>query len=73
MKKITKALREIIRKEAVSIYRVAKAIGVDHSSLYKALKPQGNLGAKTIDKILDYLGYEIRIIKSKQRKEVKRK
>ena len=67
MNKVTKALREIIKKEKVSAYRVARAIGVDYSSFYKALKPEGNLGVKTMDKILHYLGYEIRFVKSKKK------
>ena len=67
MSKLTKALRETIKKEKISVYRVARAIGVDYSSLYKAFRPEGNLGAKTIDKILDYLGYEVRFIKSKKK------
>jgi len=37
--KIPKILREIIEgKEKASIRRVAKAIAVDHGSLYRALK-----------------------------------
>lgn len=63
--KITKGLREIIKKEGKTIYAVAKAIDVDFSSLYKALKDGGNPGAKTIDRILDTLGYEIKFIKTK--------
>jgi len=65
MNKIIRALKEIIKKEKVTIYGVAKAIDVDFSSLYRALKKGGNPGAKTIDKILDHLGYEIRFIKKK--------
>ncbi len=47
---------------------MAKAIEVDFSSLYKALKNGGNPGAKTIDRILDHLGYEIRLIKKSKKK-----
>jgi DNA-binding phage protein len=70
MNRIVRALNEIIRKEKTTVYAVAKAIDVDISSLYRALKNGGNLGAKSIDKILEHLGYEIRLIKSK-RKEAK--
>jgi len=64
-------LRSLIEeKEKTTIKRVAKAIGVDHGSLYRTLKDGGNPEGKTIQKILDYLGYELRIVKSK-RKEVK--
>jgi len=72
MNKIIRSLKGIIRKERATIYGVAKAIDVDFSSLYKALKEDGNPGAKTIDKILDHLGYEIRLIKSKKKGGEKR-
>jgi DNA-binding phage protein len=68
MNKIIKALREIIKKEKATIYSVAKAIDVDFSSLYRALKNGGNPGAKTTDKILDHLGYEIKLIKKSKKK-----
>jgi len=68
MVKISKILREIIEeKEKTSIRRVAKAIGVDHGSLYRALKDGGNPEGKTIEKILNYLGYEIRVVRSKKK------
>lgn len=71
MDKIQKMLRQIIEgKEKTTIRRVAKAIGVDHGSLYRALKEGGNPEGKTIEKILDYLGYETRFVKSK-RKELR--
>ena len=68
MNKIPKMLRELIeQKGKTSVKRVAKAVGVDHGSLYRALKKAGNPEGKTIEKILDYLGYEIGIIKSKKK------
>ena len=72
MLKISKMLREVIEeKEKTSIRRIAKAIGVDHGSLYRALRDGGNPEGKTIERILDYLGYEIRFAKRKK-KEVKK-
>ena len=73
MKRITEALKGIIEKEGKTVYRVAKDIGVDFSSLYRALGEEGNLGAKTIDKIMDYLGYEVKFIKRKEVKPEKTK
>jgi len=72
MEKLTKTLSRIIKEERVTVYKVAKGIGVDFSSLYRALKADGNLGAHTVDKILGFLGYEIEFVKSK-RKGVKPK
>ncbi len=69
MSRISKILREIIQqREGKSVKSVAKAIGVDHGSLYRTLKNGGNPEANTIEKILDYLGYDLKFIK---RREVK--
>jgi probable addiction module antidote protein len=72
MNKIVKALGEIIKKEEKTVYSVAKAIDVDLSSLYRAFKEGGNPEAKTIEKILDHLGYEMRFIKSRKKGGEKR-
>jgi DNA-binding phage protein len=69
MNKIPKMLRVIIEeKEKTSIRQIASNIGIDHGSLYRALRAGGNPEAKTIEKILDYFGYDIKFVK---RKEVK--
>ena len=73
MRGITEALKGIIEKEGKTVYRIAKDIGVDFSSLYRALGKEGNLGAKTVDKIMDYLGYEVKFIKRKEVKPEKTK
>ena len=73
MSKIAAILREIIEEKAkTSIRRVARDIGVDHGSLYRALKDGGNPEANTIERILDYLGYEIRIVKKRVGSDQKR-
>ena len=67
MSKISRMLKEIIeKKEKTTIRKVAKAIGVDHGSLYRALKDGGNPEGKTIEKILDYLKYDLRIVKRRR-------
>ena len=70
MDKLTQSLNDLIRREKLTSYRVAKGIGIDYSSFHRALNKEGNLGSKTVDKILDLLGYEVRFVKSKG-KEVK--
>ena len=66
---IGKALRGLIAKEGRSLRRTSIDLGVDRSTLFQSLK-KGNPEWKTIEKILDYLGYEIRFVKP-TRKEVK--
>ena len=58
-------IREIIKQKKLSIYQVARGIGVDHANLYRSLRNGSNLELNTMTKVLDYLGYEIRLIKSK--------
>jgi DNA-binding phage protein len=68
MSKISRMIKEIVGKEKVTIRGLAKAIGVDHASLIRSLRDSGNPESRTIEKILDYLRYDLKIIK---RKEVK--
>jgi len=64
---IQEKIREIIKKKKLSIYQVAQAIGVDHANLYRSLANGSNLELNTMMKVLDYLGYEIRFVKSKEK------
>ena len=66
---IRKHLKEIIKKEKLSYRKIASDLGVDHGNLYHSLSDSGNPEWKTIQKILDYLGYDLKLTK---RKEVKR-
>lgn len=67
MKTIQKTIREIIQKKKLTIYQVAKAIGVDHANLYRSLSNGSNLELNTMMKVLGYLGYEIQFIKLKRK------
>ncbi len=62
---IGKVLRELITKEGRSFRRTSIDLKVDRSTLHRSLKDGGNPEWKTIEKVLKYLGYEIRIVKSK--------
>ena len=66
MKSIQAEIREMMKERNVSFYGMAKAIGVDRGSLYKSLRDGSNLELNTIIKVLDYLGYRIRIVKKTQ-------
>lgn len=62
-----KALREWIAKEGKSIRRTSVDLRIDRASLQRSLSEGANPEWKTIEKVLDSLGYEIRIVKSKKR------
>jgi len=68
MTKISKMLKEIIEKEKVTIRGLARAIGIDHASLIRSLRGDGNPESKTIEKVLGYLRYDLKFIKRKEAK-----
>jgi DNA-binding phage protein len=62
---IGRVLRELIAKEGRSFRQTSIDLKVDRSTLHRSLK-KGNPEWKTIEMLLNYLGYEIRIVKSKK-------
>lgn len=70
VKTIQNKIRDLIEKKKLSIYQVAQAVGVDHANLYRSLADGSNLELNTMMKVLAYLGYEVRFVKSKSRKRV---
>lgn len=67
MESIGKEIKEIVRKRGVSFYRVSKDLGIAQESLYRSLLDDANPRWRTIKKVIDYLGYEIRIVEKKRR------
>lgn len=63
---IGKALRKLIAREGRSFRQTSLDLKVDRSTLHRSLK-KGNPEWKTVEKVLDYLGYKIRIVKSKKK------
>ena len=68
MSKISRILKEIVEKEEVTIRGLGRAIDVDHASLIRSLRDSGNPESRTIEKVLDYLGYDLKFIKRKEAK-----
>ncbi len=66
-------LKEIIEKKGGSIRGIARAVGVDHASLLRSLRDEGNPESRTVEKVLDYLGYDLKFIKRKKVKPDKSK
>ena len=66
MKSIGKEIRAIIKKRGISLYRVAKDLGIAKESLLRSMKDEANPEWKTIKQVLDYLNYEI-ILKPKKK------
>ncbi len=58
MKPIEEQIRSIIREKGISLYRIAKDLGVQWESLYRSLLDGANLKWNRIKSLLDYLDYE---------------
>jgi DNA-binding phage protein len=56
-------LRGLVNEEGIT--KVARDLGIDHASLYRSLKDNSNLKWGRIKKLLDYFGYEFRIVKKR--------
>jgi DNA-binding phage protein len=66
MESIGKEIKRLMRAKGISGYRVAGALGVAPESLYRSVADSGNPEWRTIKAILDYLGYDLKIIKKKE-------
>lgn len=62
---IGRILREIIKKRKLTYRKIASDLSMDHGNLYHSLKNGANPEWKTIEKLLDYLGYDFRLVKRK--------
>jgi transcriptional regulator with XRE-family HTH domain len=69
MKSIEEEIRDIIKEKGISLYRIAKDLGISWESLYRSLLDGANPKWNRIKSLLDYLDYEF-VLRPK-RKEVK--
>ncbi len=58
-------LRGLVKKEGLT--KVARDLGIDHASLYRSLLDGSNLKLERIKRLLDYFGYEFRIVKKRNK------
>lgn len=56
MENIGTEIKSLIKKQKVSVYKMAEDLGLANESLYRSLKNGGNPEWKWIKQILDYLG-----------------
>ena len=63
---IGKTLRDIIRRKKITYRKIASDLGIDHGNLYHSLTNGANPEWKTIEKLLDYLGYDFKLVKRKE-------
>jgi len=59
---IGRLLREIVKKKKFTYRKIASDLGMDHGNLYHSLANGANPEWKTVEKLLDYLGYDVRLV-----------
>jgi len=63
---LEKILRELVKERGLR--KTARDLGIDSGSLFRSLQDGSNLKLVRIEQLLDYFGYDLKLIK---RKEVK--
>ena len=66
---IRQAIKEIVRKRG-TIRKVAEEVGIDHANLIRLMREGSDPRLKTIERIVDRLGYVL-TLKKKEVKKVK--
>ena len=59
-------LREVLKREGVTAYRIWKDLGVHQSQLSNFFHGKVNISLKMLDQIADYLGYDLVLVKRKR-------
>jgi DNA-binding phage protein len=67
---IGKTLREIIKRKKLTYRKIASDLGVDHGNLYHSLMNGANPEWKTIETLLNYFGYDFKVVKRKGVKSI---
>ncbi|MDD4358077.1 MAG: helix-turn-helix transcriptional regulator [Smithellaceae bacterium] len=62
-------LKDIMRREKVSAYRLSKDLELDKGHLSRFLNGKAEYSVKKLTVIADYLGYDIELVKRKPSKK----
>lgn len=69
MRKLLDKARELIERSEVSRYRIAADTGIDQASLSLFVNGKRGMSTERIEIILNYLGYDIEVVKRETTKE----
>ena len=64
-------LKEVLKAEGKTNYRLSKVLDIDQAQLSRFFNGKGGISLKNLERILDYLGYEITLNKAMRREEEK--
>ena len=56
-------LKEVLKREGVTAYQIFRDLGIDQGQLSRFFKGKQGVAIKKLERIADYLGYEIRFVK----------
>jgi transcriptional regulator with XRE-family HTH domain len=56
-------LKEVLKREGVTAYRLWKDLGIDQGQLSKFFHGKVNISMEMLEQIADYLGYDLVLVK----------
>ena len=56
-------LREVLKREGVTAYRLWKELGIDQSEISRFFRDKQNISLKKLERIANFLGYELKLVK----------
>ena len=59
-------LREVLKREGVTAYRLWKDLGIDQGQLSKFFHGRVNISLEMLEEIADHLGYDLALVKRKR-------
>ena len=62
-------LKHIMIREKVTAYRLCKNLGIDKAQLSRFLNGESSISLKKLEKIADYLGYDLEMVKRRPSRE----
>ena len=62
-------LREVLKREGVTAYRLWKDLGIHQSQLSKFFHGRVNISLEMLEQIAGYLGYDLVLVKRKSSKK----
>jgi len=62
-------LREVLKREGVSAYRLCKDLGIDQGEMSRFFHGKRNISLRKLSRIADYLGYDIEFVKRRHSRE----
>ena len=63
------SLKEVLKREGVTAYRLWKDLGIDQGQLSKFFNEKVNISLELLERIADYLNYDVVLVKRQRPKK----